>query len=193
MVTIQSKFIGEFKTGDNIKHNLEILSFLYDQYAAADDHSKRLLCKPIIVLLVSIIDAVLYDLHTRIKDFTREGVENIVAASIDYIRNLTKLDDLGKCIASAKQHNLLDQPPAFYVELDDLRKLRNRIHIQNKHKHFEPNEYDAFNEERKKQAEIAVEKTLQKLAEKFARKHDYVGDFNLPWEAHVTEANGKKL
>ena len=86
MITIESKFIGDFKIGDNINHNLKILEVMYKRYAEADYAEKRLLCKPIVVLLVSLIDAVFYDLHTRIKTFTREGVENIIASSIEYIR-----------------------------------------------------------------------------------------------------------
>ncbi len=70
MITIESKFIGDFKIGDNINHNLKILEVMYKRYAEADDAEKRLLCKPIVVLLVSLIDAVFYDLHTRIKTFT---------------------------------------------------------------------------------------------------------------------------
>jgi hypothetical protein len=63
---IKSKFIGNFKLGDNIVHNLNVLGLLYRVYANEDNDGKRLLCKPIILLLVSIIEAVLHDLHHRI-------------------------------------------------------------------------------------------------------------------------------
>jgi hypothetical protein len=69
MFSIESKFIGNFKLGDNIVHNLNVLDLLYRVYADEDNEGKRLLCKPIILLLVSIIEAVLYDLHDRIKFF----------------------------------------------------------------------------------------------------------------------------
>jgi len=84
MITIESKFIGDFKIGDNINHNLKILEVMYKRYAEADDAEKRLLCKPIVVLLVSLIDAVFYDLHTRIKTFTREGVHRFIYRIYSY-------------------------------------------------------------------------------------------------------------
>src|SRR5712692_5630243 len=125
-VIIQSKFVGDFKLGDNINHNLEILALLYKHYNEGDATQKRLLCKPIILLVVSIVDAVLHDLHWRVKTFTKEGVANILKSSIEYIRGLKKMDRFEKHIASAKQHGLIDPPnSAFYTELDELRRLRN--------------------------------------------------------------------
>jgi hypothetical protein len=132
MIVIESKFIGDFKIGDNINHNLKILNALYKRHAEADAAEKALLCKPIVILLVSLLDAVFYDLHTRIKTFTREGVENVIASSIAYIRTQKKLDDFGKYIASAKKHGLIEPPDdKLYGDLDELRQLRNRVHIQN--------------------------------------------------------------
>jgi preprotein translocase subunit SecA len=185
MITIESKFIGDFKIGDNINHNLKILEVMYKRYAEADDAEKRLLCKPIVVLLVSLIDAVFCDLHTRIKTFTREGVENIIASSIEYIRTRKKMDDLEKYIASAKKHGLIELlDHKLYDDLDELRKLRNRIHIQNTKNYPPRNEYDAFTSDKKLLAEKAVERTFRVMANKYARKLDYVDSFSLPWEPH---------
>lgn len=187
MIAIESKFIGDFKIGDNINHNLKILEVLYNRYALADDAEKKLLCKPIVVFLVSLIDAVFYDLHTRIKTFTREGVENIIASSIAYIRTQKKIDDFGKYIASAKKHGLIEPSDhALYGDLDTLRKLRNRIHIQNTKNYPPRNESDAFSIDKKLLAEKAVEKTFRIMAKKYTRDLDYVENFNLPWEAHFT-------
>jgi hypothetical protein len=189
MIIIESKFIGDFKIGDNINHNLKILEVLYKQFSEADDAERRLLCKPIIVLLVSLIDAVFYDLHQRIKTFTTEGVENIIASSIEYIRTRKKMDDLEKYIASAKKHGLIEPPnDTFYDNLDELRKLRNRVHIQNTKQYPPRNEYDAFSSEKKLLAEKAVEKTFRAMAKKYGRKLDYVDNFDLPWDAHFPQS-----
>lgn len=185
MVVIESKFIGDFKLGDNINHNLKVLALLYEQHAKGDDAQKRLLCKPITLLLVSIIDAVLYDLHWRVRTFTKEGVRNILKSSIEYIRGLKKMDTLEKYIASSKKNALLgpsNEP--LYADLDTLRRLRNRIHIQNTKKDFEPDEINAFSAARKLLAEKAVEKTLRVMAEKYARETNFVDAFTLPWEPH---------
>ena len=49
------------------------------------------------------------------------------------------------CIKSAEEHGLLEvKGSALYKQLDELRRLRNRIHIQNKNKDF-ANEQNAFN------------------------------------------------
>ena len=43
MFTVPSNFIGTFKTGDNINHNLSVLRLLYEQYNASDDLNRKLL------------------------------------------------------------------------------------------------------------------------------------------------------
>jgi hypothetical protein len=92
MFVVSSNFIGNFKVGDNINHNLNILSLLYRQFGQANDHDKRLLCKPIILIIVSIIEAILHDLHFRIRNNTFEGVRNIAETVADYVRG-KHLDD----------------------------------------------------------------------------------------------------
>ena len=85
------------------------------------------------------------------------------------------------CIKSAEEHRLLEvKGSALYKQLDELRRLRNRIHIQNKNKDFEANEYNAFNWNRKLLAEKVLENTLRIMAVKYERDHDYVEEFKLP-------------
>jgi hypothetical protein len=60
--------------------------------------------------------------------------------------------------ASARKHNLLDDDDrGLYDELDQIRQLRNRIHIQNKKNELEPNERSAFTPARKISAEEYLE------------------------------------
>src|SRR5216683_6894773 len=103
MFTVPSNFIGTFKTGDNINYNLSILRLLYDQFGSGQDLDKQLLRKPIIVTLVSITEAILYDFHRRTRDFTIEGVETLADQVVDYIRG-RKLEEFEKCIVSARKH-----------------------------------------------------------------------------------------
>lgn len=65
-----------------------------------------LLRKPIILILVSIIEAVLYDFHRRIRIFAWEGVQNVGYVVADYVRG-ERLDELEKLIVSAKKHDFL--------------------------------------------------------------------------------------
>lgn len=188
MVTIKSNFMGNFKLGDNICFNLAILKTLYDFRAGGNPLQKRHLQKPITVMNVSIIEAVLYDLHLRVKTFTSEGVANIQSTVIEYIRG-KKIDELERYIASAKKHDLFDQGDSgFYEALDDLRKIRNRLHIQNTKGHFEPDDVTAFSEARLKLSEQAVEHVMRTMARKYARpQHHFVKDFILPWPPHFED------
>jgi hypothetical protein len=108
MFTVGSGFIGNFKLGDNINHNLAVLALLYRYSREGDAESKRLLCKPITILLVSVIEAVLHDFHSRIRTFTWEGVMNLPPSISEYVRSLRRIDELEKYIASAKKHDFFD-------------------------------------------------------------------------------------
>jgi hypothetical protein len=104
MVTIESKFIGDFKLGDNICYNLNVAEVLFDKFEDSDADDRRLLCKPIIVLLASILEAVLLQkirndtkgtsyqredlLHTficpmQIATVGKKGAKDVVPASHD--------------------------------------------------------------------------------------------------------------
>jgi hypothetical protein len=185
MFVVSSKFIGSFRLVENINYNLSGLALLYRYYEREDEDGKRFLRKPIIVLLVSVIEAVLHDYHTRIRTFTREGVANLTQSVMDYI-SAKRLDELEKYVASARKHNLFGTDPEFYEILDELRRLRNRVHIQNTKEDFEPSDRHAFTERRKTAAEVALEKTLKIMAAKYPRaNHPHnAADFNLPWSEY---------
>lgn len=187
MFRVKSDFMGSFKLGDNINHNLKILSLLYSFQANSTEDKKILLNKPIIITLASICEAILYDLHERITCHTHEGVRNIAQNAITWIRS-KKIDEFSKYIASAKKHDFFDaRDPQLYEDLDILRKLRNRIHIQNPKNHFESDEKNAFTYDRKIIAEKVLEKVLKQMLRKYIRKKDatgHVADYELPWEKH---------
>jgi hypothetical protein len=191
MPTINSNFI-DFKLGDNICFNLKILKTLYNYQESANPLQRLQLRKPIVLLNVSVIEAVLHDLHGRVRTHTAEGVANLSDAVLSYIRG-KKIDELEKYIASAKRHDLFDQgDTSFYESLDDLRRLRNRVHIQNTKRHFEPDDHTAFSEGRLLLSEQTLELVMRTMARKFARpKHNFVGDFVLPWRSHFREHSAR--
>jgi len=188
--TIPSNFIGHFKTGDNICHNLRILKLLYRQYNTSDSHEKILLSKPIILILISIIEACLHDFHMRVRTHTIEGISNLDEAIIEEIR-ISGEEEFGYYIANAKTHDLFDMrgktEGRFYERLDQLRKLRNRIHIQNIWGSKPPDEYQAFTEKEKVLAEKILEVVMKTLSAKHPRSFyatGYVDDFELPWREY---------
>ncbi|NLT77546.1 MAG: hypothetical protein GXX98_13575 [Planctomycetes bacterium] len=190
MFTIQSHFMGSFKLGDNINHNLRILTLLYQFQSQVGIGEKQVLCKPIVVFIASICEAVLADLHMRIRLYTLEGVKNVALDVMDHIRS-KKIDEFGKYIASARKHDFFDAgDTSFYEALDRLRKLRNRIHIQNDKRHFEPDEHNAFTLSRQELAERVLEKVMKTMLAKYSRdreRYACVADFQLPWDEHFTE------
>ena len=182
MVTISSGFIGDFKLGDNIVHNLAILRELYASQKSGTAKQRNLLRKPIILLLASIAEAVLYDLYLRINSFTSEGVANVSDAVLEEIRTKT-IDEFAKYIDNAKSNSLLGSDNAIYDALTELRKLRNRIHIQNTRAHFEPDDLKAFNAARQADAEKTLENLLKRMQQYYSRTAALkcVDDFVLPW------------
>lgn len=97
MFTVSSGFMGDFKLGDNINHNLEILALLYRQQASSGYHDSRLLCKPITLTIASICEAILSDFHMRMDTYTNEGVKNVAESVLSYVRG-KKIDEFEKFI-----------------------------------------------------------------------------------------------
>ena len=100
------------------------------------------------------------------------------------------MDELEKYIVSARKYDFFGVGNSnFYAVLDEPRRLRNRIHIQNTKNDFEADAFNAFNETRKRQAERVLEKTLKTMATKYTggSEYKYVRDFKLPW----TELSGR--
>lgn len=107
-----------------------------------------------------------------------------------------KLNKYEKHIECAEKYSLYGPANTkIYVRLQELRKLRNRIHIQNKHGNFEPDEAKAFTFVRKRQAERTTEFILRYSSIQYGRpKHCYhVANFSIPWEHHFTNTQITEL
>lgn len=180
-----SSFIGDFKLGDNVAHSLNVVRTLWILREEANLARKRHLQKPMIILNVAIIEALLYDFHKRAKWFTREGVSGMSANVINYIR-AKQIDKLETLIVSCRKHDLFDEPGStFYDDLDLLRRMRNRVHLQNEKNDLEPNDADAFSAERLALSERAVEFVMMTLETKHPRPgNTYTQPFHLPWPTY---------
>lgn len=193
MFTVSSGFIGEFKTGDNIIYNLGCLGALYSAQNSASSSESRLFSKPITITMVSIIEALLHDLFYRIKNHTSESVKNIATKVLEDVRSKT-LDQLETYIAAVKKHDLLGAAGTdLYEKLDELRKVRNRIHIQNVKQQLPQNESQVFTISRQKSTEAVLEQVLKHVSDKYKRPEHIqgiVGSFELPWDEHLKTAPG---
>ena len=190
MFQIKANFIGNFKLGDNINHNLDILNYCYKRLSDTEDSDSWLLRKPIITTLGAICEAILYDLHLRMRTYTNEGVRGVTQSVLDYVRG-KKIDRFDLYISCAKKHTLLGpQNDDIYINLDELRKLRNRVHIQNEKNDFEPNESQAFSCKKLKSSEQTLEKLLKIMSAEHSRPAGatgHVNDFQLPWDEHFED------
>jgi hypothetical protein len=191
MVTYSSGFIGSFKLGDNIVHNLAIIRELYAYQKSATQEQSQLLIKPIVVLIGSVAKAILYDLYVvKIAKFTNEGVPSIPQNVLEETRDKT-IDDFAKYIDNARSKSLLGASSDLYDSLNELRKLRNRVHIQNARGHYEPDESVAFNEARQREAETTLEQMIAYMCANHLRtpKRQYVPEFELPWNTRLVAAS----
>ena len=190
MFIVKSGFIGEFANGDNINHNLRILEILYMIFDESKEYEQKHLCKPIIMILMSIIDSIIYDLFKRIKYNVYEGVNNIPELMKKDIKEKT-YNNFSNRLALCKKYNLFDfksyKSEKFHNIIDNLVKLRNRIHIQNEKGHSPKSEYKAFNIGRKEEAELICEYILKISYKKFARKPELhrVKHFKCCWKERI--------
>ena len=122
--SIECRFIGNFKVGDNLDYNTNILCELFRQ------NKTDLLNKPITLQAGAIIEACLQQIIFRAQNFNREGVPNISEEDRQEIEG-KKIEKFAVILSVMKKYKILDRMgDDIYDELDKLRKIRNKIHIQ---------------------------------------------------------------
>lgn len=179
---ITGTFMWSFKKGDNIVYNLEVVWGLYNAKAVSADGRKY--NKPILVILVSIVECILDDFSHRIVGHVKDRVPNISQADIAKFRT-RKYDKLEHYITASKKFNLFSKPDSFYDLLDELRKARNRVHIQNSKNQLAADEYNVFTDALLVKAQSALEIVLGTMIVKFPRGSRTVAPHSvpLPWRA----------
>lgn len=177
---ITGTFMWSFKKGDNIIYNLEIVWELYEAKSRSTD--KRKYNKPIIVTLVSIIECILDDFAYRIRGHVRDTVPNISQADIEKFRT-RKYDKLEHYIAASKKFNLFNRTVDFYDLMDELRKARNRVHIQNSTNQLASDEYNVFTDALLIKTQRAFEVVLGTMIMRFPRHGRTIAPRSvpLPW------------
>ena len=177
-VLVESSFVGEFKTGDNMAYTASILKELYQS-------ESRFLVKPKVVFNTSLIDAALYDFFRRIRGHTIEFayLDDKVRENIRKI-NVEKVRSFKSHINKFRDYQLLGNSHDLYESLYSLNNLRNRVHIQNEKGLFEADERHAFTHEKLQLSEKCTEFVLCFLSQNYPRNSDFIGGIELPWEPH---------
>ncbi len=178
---ITGTFMWSFKKGDNIVYNLEIVWELYEGRVRSTD--KRKYNKPIIITLVSVIECMLDDFAYRIRGHAHDTVPNISQADIATFRT-KRYDKLEHYIAASKRFNLFSRTNDFYDLMDELRKARNRVHIQNSTNQLAADEYNVFTNALLVKTQKVFEIVLGTMIVKFPRHGKTVvpGGVPLPWK-----------
>lgn len=183
------KFVWDFKHGDNIQYNFQVLAALYK--TKNDSHAPNILNKPITISIVSIIEAVLIDFLTRINEATNHLPNNISQDSLDKMKQEIekqkkpfKVDsEIGERIyLRRKMYNFSDIVKVFrkyeifgatndpiYDQLLKFGDLRNRVHIENYHGNFEDRENKVFTSQRLTELEEIMDALWSKMTAEFQR------------------------
>jgi hypothetical protein len=117
-------FVGDFKVGDNLVFNADLLCKLTEANKGGAFN------KLILLQVGSILEAALAQIIYRAQNFKREGVPSISETDRAVIEG-KKIDKFSSVIDVLKKYKVLDALGTdIYDELHKLRKYRNKIHIQ---------------------------------------------------------------
>lgn len=178
-VELPCNFVGDFKVGDNLRYNCDLLCGL----TVANDGG--VFNKMIVLQVGAILEAALAQIIYRAQNYNQEGVPDIVAADRAKIEGL-KIDKFAAVIDVLRKYNVLNGlAPGIYEDLHRLRKFRNKIHIQEDVKidGAPRDEEDIFTDDLVDWSLLTNRQTLQYLAENLARPvhiHGYVGNLEVP-------------
>ena len=169
---------------DNVNYNFDIITLLYK--ARKENQNDRRLNKPLLVLLVSVIECMLYDFVVRIQTHTNDLIPNLPTTIIYYFRGIRETDELKVIIEKVRAQNLLRASgnDSIYDDLEVLRKVRNRVHIQNKYHLLERDESDVFTNTRIQLVEQVLERVCGVLCNVYPRWDKQplsMADFPRPW------------
>ncbi|MCK9438786.1 hypothetical protein M0Q39_01765 [Patescibacteria group bacterium] len=189
-----SEFIWNFNIGGNIIYNFKILFLLYEAKKNGLEEDAMCYNKPITIFLVSIIEAILIDLLIRLDNATNDLPECLASDDVLKIKSKIGKDkrqkeridvltgeaqkyyamkryDFKEIIDYCRKFNLLfSENGNIYKYLDNFAWLRNRIHIENYHKNFEPNEEAVFTGDRLEIMEKTINYILSVMANRYGRK-----------------------
>ncbi|MEA3450121.1 MAG: hypothetical protein U9Q85_04090 [Patescibacteria group bacterium] len=182
-------FIWDFKIGDNILYNLNIIFALVDDY----NNEKKLYKKPISIMAVSVVEAIMVDFIYRLYSGTNH-FPVILRPKEDEIKSKLKGETIRKKITDpeGKEHEfsvlknfnftpmievyeeleLLGSNEGIYKFLIEMAYFRNRVHINNYFGNFEKDEIVTFSSER-------VQKTLDVMVWFFDYFKKY---YSRPWK-----------
>lgn len=184
-------FNWNFKVGDNIKHNVQEVFFLYKikKENCSNTKEKQFLNKHISIILVAIIEAILYDFVVRLSDATnqfpliiddkkRKDIKKYISEQkVSYESKKlgskmlrVKNYSLSQILKLLQKFELLEPKDSpVYNTLEEATHFRNRIHIYNWFNNFETDEKYVFTDKRLEILEKLVVYVLTTMEAKYSR------------------------
>ncbi len=187
--SMMNKFIWDFNVGDNIAYNFKVLFSLYDD---KDRNShKSVYNKPLIVLVVSIIECVMYDFVVRLEQATNQYPASIPAEKrerikiklgsqkvkmeieiLDQTMTIQKVKNysLDQLIKLLQEFELLGpKDHRIYSRFQVAGRLRNRVHIFNWYNNFETKERNTYSDAKLSQVELLLDGLLEFMSTHYSR------------------------
>ncbi|MDO8566109.1 MAG: hypothetical protein Q7S04_02930 [Candidatus Moranbacteria bacterium] len=184
-------FNWNFKVGDNIKHNIEEVFFLYKikEENCSYTREKQFINKHISITLVAIIEGILHDFVVRLSEATNhfpliidDKKKKDIKKYISEQKVPFKYKKLEGRILRVKNYSfaqilkllqnfelLESKNSPIYNTLEAATHFRNRIHIYNWFNNFETDERDVFTDKRLEVLEWLVIYILTTMEAKYSR------------------------
>ena len=175
-----------FLKGDNLVENYDSVWTIYNVGRDENGNLNPDLIKPVVILLMAIVECILDDFVHRLNGRTNDPIQNITQEQLDDFKTKRR-DQLEAYIAAAKKHNLFCVlvDSNLYDNLDMLRKARNRIHIQNRKNLLQEREHNVFTQTTLHTAELCFEEVVKSMMERYYRwgsPNKTPEDMIYPWQ-----------
>lgn len=115
-------FFWDFKRMDNVVYNYRIIENLVL-------NNSELIVKPVVILTISMIECILYDFLTRVKQHVNEKVSGLTDDEVKSIKGKDLPNALNNYIELCKKHKIFTDE--IHNMLCKFCEIRNRVHIQN--------------------------------------------------------------
>lgn len=178
-----SMIFWDFKRADNVEYNFEIMEILIND--AKESDKKNYYVKPLILIMTSILECLLYDLLKRGNEARNEPI-NLTEDQKSSLEDITVPSKFGNFIDLSQSNKLLGPDNDIYKKLRDFLDCRNRIHIQNIDQEKPLHEQELWTVDSLKDCGNLIMEIFKYCCENFPRPEGFHGnpslnDFPQPW------------
>ncbi len=115
----------DYKRRDNVDYNFKIIEVMIANIHGTSE--PQYYYKPIILIISSIIECLLYDFLKKIHEHRYEKVPNLDKDDIEALQNIDLPNKLTNFSDICKKYSLLGNNQEIYDRIQNIAKIRNRI------------------------------------------------------------------